>query len=192
MFPAYSSRPLAALSVQIMAVPPGMLSKVTETARGFPPSLWAHMLRDERMAEGVAASLASLRTAGWAVKELRIEPTALRDDTLAARLPNVTAEASAAVAAALTGAGLVDEEGMLSEDPRRGRWREALRGAGLLAEDGSWGGDSLKADASPLAEELNVLWAAHEICADVIGETLAFFEEALRGGGEPAANVTVS
>ena len=36
--------------------------------------------------------------------------------------------------------------------------------------------DSLQADESAVAEELNVAWAAHEITADFMAQTLAWIE----------------
>jgi hypothetical protein len=38
-------------------------------------------------------------------------------------------------------------------------------------------GDSLVADKSPIAEELNVAWAMHEITAEFIERTLDWFAE---------------
>ena len=44
--------------------------------------------------------------------------------------------------------------------------------------------DSLQADESAVAEELNVAWAAHEITADFMAQTLAWIES--KGGAHEA------
>lgn len=72
-----------------------------------------------------------------------------------------------AVAAALAAAGILKADGFLSSDPRRSRWRDAVRGAapGCAALP-------VAADASALSEALNVAWAAHEIVSEPVGAVL--------------------
>ena len=53
--------------------------------------------------------------------------------------------------------------------------------------------DSLQADESAVAEELNVAWAAHEITADFMAQTLAWIESkggALKAYSRPRAKGT--
>jgi hypothetical protein len=75
------------------------------------------------------------------------------------------------MAAALRDAGLLDSEGYLREDPRRSEWREALRRQAARI------GDSMVPDESPIAEVLNVAYAAHELCADGFDEDMKWLED---------------
>jgi zinc transporter 2 len=161
--------PFAALCVQIMAVSEATL----DTSKGYPPSLWVHMVRDVHMAEGVAGTLSALQKAGFPAAEVRVHPQPLLAGTLAARISGVDNATSARAHAALATAGLLDEEGLLKQDPRRSDWREVLTAAGGV------GGDSFQPDASAVAETLNVLWAVHELTRDALPETMAFFRAAL-------------
>lgn len=150
---------LSALVVQIMAA-----NLEPEAARSYPPSLWIHMPRDARMAAGVAESLRVLRNASRVVEEIRVEPLPLGSFYFSHRIAGFPPNASIAVFTALRGAGLINDAGFLVDDPRRTEWRAALWDRGLNASQ--LGGDTLAPDASPIAEELNVAWAGHEITAD--------------------------
>ena len=180
---------VAALEVQIMGAEPEALLATPPPEHGpYPPSRWTHMPRDANMAGFVAEALQALKGAGLDVEESRIEPLPITPHFFADRVPGVTPEASAAAEAALREAKLLDADGFLVQDPRAGggaAWRGAL---GTLAR-GGLGGDTLAADASPVAEELNVAWASHEIVADDINATLAFFKRhaAPRAVAEDAA-----
>jgi hypothetical protein len=85
--------------------------------------------------------------------------------------PAVRLAESARMAAALRDAGLLDSEGYLREDPRRSEWREALRRQAARI------GDSMVPDESPIAEVLNVAYAAHELCADGFDEDMKWLED---------------
>jgi hypothetical protein len=165
---------VSALCVQIMgAAPESLLPRAGAT---FPPSRWVHMPRDAAMASFVASALTALQSAEQTAEEARVAPQRVTPDFLALRVASIDANASAAVAAALQAAGLLDGEGFLRADPRRSDWRAAL--SSLPA--GTLRGDTLAADASPIAEELNVAWAQHEIVSDGINDTLAFFKRHAR------------
>ena len=172
MLPQYVPH-VAALEVQIMGAEPEALLAAPPPAHGpYPPSRWTHMPRDANMAGFVAEALQALKGAGLETEESRIQPQPITPRFFSDRVPGVTPDASAAAEAALREAKLLDADGFLLTDPRAGgaAWRGALGGLarGL--------GDSLAADASPVAEELNVAWASHEIVADDINATLAFFK----------------
>lgn len=166
---------IAAISVQIMgASPDSLLAPLPPGFGSFPPSQWVHMPRDEPMLKYVEAALGGLKAAGLETEEVRVEPRRLTPDFLAERVEGLPAEVSAAVHGALLQAGLLNAEGSLKSDPRSGggaEWRAAL--AALPAD--TLRNDTLVADASPIAEELNVAWAKHEIVADPMNDTLAFF-----------------
>jgi hypothetical protein len=189
---------VSALCVQIMGAAPESL--LPRAGASFPPSRWVHMPRDAAMASFVASALTALQSAEQTAEEARVAPQRVTPDFLASRVPSIDANASAAVAAALQAAGLLDAEGFLRADPRRSDWRAALQGlpAGTLRSD------TLAADASPIAEELNVAWAQHEIVSDGINDTLAFFKRHARprsssgsgeaggeAGGSSSGNATV-
>lgn len=165
---------LAAVNVQIMGADPQQLLQPLPAGHGaYPPSRWTHMPRDAQMAGFVDAALQGLRAAGLEAEEARVGPLPITPAFLAQRVAGLAPETSAKVEAALRDAGLLDKEGFLVRDPRAGggaEWRSALAPLqGLL------GPDALRADASAVAEELNLAWAEHEITADDINATLAFF-----------------
>jgi hypothetical protein len=166
---------LSAICVQIMGASPDVLLSPLPSGFGsFPPSRWVHMPLDAAMSGFVAAALSGLQAAGLVAEEVRVAPQRLTPDFLAERIDGLPAEVSAAVHGALQGAGLLDKEGFLKSDPRKGGgadWRAAL----AALPPSTLGSDSLVADVSPIAEELNVAWANHEIVADGVNDTLAFF-----------------
>lgn len=155
---------LAGVCSQIMAVPARML------AAPFPPTVLVHMPRDPRTARAVEMLLQALQRLAPRVREIRALPLRIDDGFFAARIGGISAQRSAALARALKSAGLLDASGALASDPRRSRWRSAVRGLVPPAED------TLVSDASPISEELNVAYAMHEIVADQIDETLDFLQ----------------
>lgn len=200
--PRLIPRPVAAVVVQIMAADPARLllggdqgggrgggdgllqqgpsaSKLASTLAPYPPSLWIHMPRDERMAAGVAATVAGLSSAGRVAVALPVLPLAVADAFFSDRIPGIDAAASAAAVAALRAAGLLNSTGYLVDDPRRSGWRDALAPLARRLR-----GDTLEPDASAVAEELNVAWARHEITADFVQATSAFLRA--HGGLAPA------
>jgi hypothetical protein len=60
---------------------------------------------------------------------------------------------------------MIDEDGFLSQDPRRSDWRSIL-------QDYAKGGDSLVADRSPLSEVLNAASGMHEMTRNGVKEAL--------------------
>lgn len=195
LLPFYSGTPFAALSIQIMALPPARLTAPLPDKRLYPPSLWVHMPRDAHTAEKVAADVAALRSQGSVAEELEVQPQALTPLFLASRIRGVSPNSSMAAVQALQDADLLDQAGMLRADPRRSSWRQVLQRAG--AEEGL-GMHALSHDAAPLAEVMNVAWASHEIVGgdDVVSATMAFFARhgsngTAQGGTEtPLAQVT--
>ncbi len=179
LLPFHARTRFAALCIQIMGVPPDMLTAPLPDGAGagassnaaYPPSLWVHMPRDGRIASVVRADVDALRQAGAVAEEIRIEPQAVTPTFLSDRVRGVSPDASAAAREALRAAGLLNGTGFLLSDPRRSEWRHALRNVTRPA----LANDTLAPDASPIAEELNVAWAAHELTADAMNETLAFF-----------------
>ena len=161
----------------------------------YPPVVFSHMSRDAATARSVDASRAYLESVGVPVRVTELAPqpvddaffhrkltrfaaaTSGGDSEAAAALgvptlePAVRLAESARMAAALRDAGLLDSEGYLREDPRRSEWREALRRHAARI------GDSMVPDESPIAEVLNVAYAAHELSADGFDEDMKWLED---------------
>lgn len=140
-----------------------------------PPTVFIHMpVRDKMTAEGVAMTRMSMRASGVPVAEFHCKPLPITDNFFAERMDNVTLQQSKALSGALRKASLLDVDGQLRADPRREPyvWRQALLQTGVpqALED------SLEADLSGLSEEMNVAWAAHEMCASFASEMLEFCE----------------
>eukprot|EP00191_Tetraselmis_sp_GSL018_P020722 CAMPEP_0177593740 /NCGR_PEP_ID=MMETSP0419_2-20121207/9349_1 /TAXON_ID=582737 /ORGANISM="Tetraselmis sp., Strain GSL018" /LENGTH=379 /DNA_ID=CAMNT_0019084883 /DNA_START=75 /DNA_END=1214 /DNA_ORIENTATION=- len=176
--------PFAAVCSQIMAAPPNVFraSNIGDAEEGrtwkYPPTLFVHMPRDSRTAARVKHGLSVLHKEKVPAKELRVMPKPLTPSFLSERITSMPKDTSAAIYAVLREAGTIDERGFLREDPRSptSGWREALR---ALQGRPGLAGDSLAPDESPIAEELNVLYARHEIVSDFMQETLDWFEASL-------------
>ena len=139
----------------------------------YPPAAFVHMPRDARNARRVDEAVERLERLGRPVVALTAGPQAVTEAFVEQRLPKGGPKGEAAgVVAALGAAALLDAEGLLVEDPRRSRWREALRRAGAVPDEAR---DALQADASPLAEALNVAWAQHEYTAEHFDAVLDFW-----------------
>ena len=165
---------LAGVCCMIMALPLPALEALAARA-AFPRAVvFDHMPRDARTAAAVAANVALLRglPGGPRVTELRI-PAAPVDAALLARA-GLPPAAAAAAARALEAGGFLDDRRGLRDDPRRSAWRRAVRP--VLDAHGVT--DTLVPDQSPLAEVMNVAFAAHEIAATNVDATLDAFAAA--------------
>ena len=197
LLPTYTQPPhppWRAVAVQIMGVPPDMLSMAPTTSSSsdgnastpapYPPSLWVHMPRDAALGELVSSDLAALHAANVTAEEVQVHPLPVTPRFLTQRIGGLTNETAAAVHVALVGADLLDGAGFLRQDPRRSAWREALAAAGVLDANSTLAGrDTLAPDESALAEVLNLAYAVHEICGtpEVTDRMLDFFSESVTG-----------
>jgi hypothetical protein len=164
---------VSATCVMIMgSMPEPLLAPLPPGHGVYPPSRWVHMPRDTAMSVYVESAVSALKQAGHDTEEVLLHKLPITPDFLSSRVEGLSAEASAAIAAALVQAGLTDGGGHLKADPRRSAWRAALSGL----PPGTLGADTLAADVSPIAEELNVAWAKHEFSAEGIEDTLEFFQ----------------
>ncbi|MEW5313283.1 MAG: hypothetical protein WDW38_004865 [Sanguina aurantia] len=169
--------PLAGVCSQISGVSPALLQAHHARFEGetvghrYPPTMFVHMPRDAKTAQLVAADIAALRR----VVQILVAPSAMNATTLSDRCaPEIGKGASAEIFKALTKQGILDAQGFLSQDPRGTAWREALRKEELAGmESMRWA-----PDLSPVSEELNVMFAGHEIVSDTTGAMLDFFERA--------------
>jgi len=173
---------MRAVVSQIMAIPPQML--ISQGYQPFPPVLFLHMARDARTAALVDKCLRKLKASGLKAAAIEVPPLAIDDSFFAHRIASLGTATSQRLRRVLDKAGLLDAAGKLIDDPRGSAWRDAVRGASGLLEQlpGIAPGvaDSLQADESAVAEELNVAWAAHEITADFMAQTLAWIDS--KGG----------
>merc|ERR1711957_575697 len=138
-----------------------------------PPTLFIHMPRDERTAARVTPTVERLRKAGVPAAELHCKPLPITDAYFAERIEGVSLEQSAKLAQVLRGAGYLDSDNLLKDDPRGfDEWVDALQSTGVPQALQ----DSLERDGSRLNEEMNVAWAMHEMCATFVDEMLDFCE----------------
>ena len=161
---------LDAVCCAIMALAPRELEFLAANPKFPRVAVFDHMPRDARTARAAAANVALLRAAGRAAVELRVAPRAVDGAFLGDRagLPRGAADDAAA---ALAAAGLLAADGSLADDPLRSAWRGVLRP--VLARHGV--ADALVADASAVAELMNVAYGEHELAATNIGAILDAF-----------------
>lgn len=163
----------------------------------YPPVLFIHMPRDTHVAYLVAKNMEELKAIGTPASELRVHPQPLTPLYLAQRCaPEVDEATSRAVYEAFKSTGLLDPSGYLLHNPRGGRgrgrtpWQAAIQahvpGAERLR---------LSPDASPISEELNLLYAQHELCSETTTDMLDWFEgfggsgrQGAQGGDSAAAS----
>ena len=102
------------------------------------------------------------------IKQIRLPPLEISEAFFSERIVEVTKDQSNAIMQSLKGAGFLDAEGLLREDPRRSAWRALVRPHVPQIQD------SLEADQSPISEVLNVAYAKHEMARDGVEEALEF------------------
>lgn len=141
----------------------------------YTPHVFTHMAyRDGRTAQMVASSMSKLQRMGVSCTDFRVDPKAVTPEFLTDALPHLNRTVASEIVAALNAAGYLDAVWRLTSDPRESSWRKALQQLGHQI------GDTLVADVSPLAEELNRAWAGHEITSEYYAESLHFLEQSLR------------
>ncbi|KAI0558194.1 hypothetical protein FGB62_228g013 [Gracilaria domingensis] len=141
----------------------------------YAPHVFTHMAsRDGHTAKMVASSMTRLLNMGVPCAEFKADAKPVTAKFLADSIPHVNESLAFEIVSALNAAGHLDSVWHLKSDPRQSLWRNVVQHLQNKM------GDFLIADASPLSEELNRAWAAHEITAEYIVETLNFFEKTLR------------
>ncbi len=141
----------------------------------FPPSQWLSMERDKALHARIEAVVSKLKSSGALVELIRIKPLALKYNFFSDRITGLSELLSAKIYNLFLNAKIIDKKGFLLEDPRASSWRESL--SSISAEISP---DSLIADKSPIAEEMNVAFAFHEITSDFMDKTFAFFDNAAK------------
>jgi hypothetical protein len=155
----------------VIQIAPGPTGLTTRQLNEYPPTVFSHMPRDTRTEEFVASSIRELHAAGMRnVRESQLQPQPIEDDYFYhASFGKITLEESTGMANTLRTFNLVDENNMLTDDPRAfdADHVEALR---LHAPE--W--DSLLADQSDVRELLNVAYAVHELSAGTFSSDFAW------------------
>jgi hypothetical protein len=143
------------------------------------PTVVITMNRDAFTDAAAAAAVQELADRKVPVRHIRLPPRPVTADFFAKRIHSVNADSSSQMVQALHDAGMLSDDGMLTEDPRRSNWRRVLAPVVLATTDTDTINDSLIADRSPIAEVLNVAWGMHEMTRDGVPEALAFLLEQL-------------
>jgi predicted esterase len=174
MLASHSAPRFTAITSQIMALYPAeeeMELRIRQSSHPYPPTLFVHMPRDEMTARAVSECRSVLTNHNIPTKEIQIKPSPLTPsfffDSIGEEVP---LEQSEAIFQAFKKHNIIDIQGFLIHDPRSSGWREALESLPfhqLLRLD---------PDASPIFEELNVLWAMHEIISSSTEEMIDWFE----------------
>lgn len=156
-------------------VAPSATTSHSSHSSSMHPQVFTHMAtRDTRTADQVGRDITKIESAKFAALSLAVQPIPITKEFLSIAFLNSgfpwwDDKLIEDVHKAITDGGLLDSSGHLVEDPRRSNWRSVLK---HLADRMN---DSLVADRSPLSEELNRAWGAHEMTADRFDETLDFF-----------------
>eukprot|EP00899_Mesostigma_viride_P008464 jgi/Mesvir1/17619/Mv08845-RA.1 len=148
--------PVDAVVVQIMRAVRQDNTKPAYGGAPYPPVLFVTMQRDVRTTHIVNQQAEILVSAGRKADVIVVPPMRLTPDFFSERIEGFPRASSQAIHDALLASGLLDEEGFLTTDPRRSRWRDSV----LLAVPELHG--SLKPDASPVSELMNRAYAMHE------------------------------
>lgn len=161
-------------------------------SRPPPPTAFSHMPRDDLTAHAVKTGMEQLESSfGITMVEWTLEPIPLHARFFSDRIANVTVEQSAAIFSALKEGGQLDAAGMLKFQPRSGVWKMSIRADPAASAVIKALGDTLVADASPVAEEMNVAFAHHEISADHMPKVFEWLRE-VAPGTSPTWNDAVS
>ena len=160
---------LGGMCIQIMA--PDISFQMNQMV--FPPSFWIYMQKDSMTARRVADNMDKLRKSHALVESALAKQIPLSKSFFSNRITGMSPVVSEQIFDAFRTEGLITDVGYLRQDPRHSNWRLAIDHLKDALKP-----DSLIADQSPIAEELNVAYALHEITADFMDETLIFFDKA--------------
>jgi hypothetical protein len=160
---------LAGMCIQINA--PDITFQMNQMP--FPPSQWIYMEKDTQTAKQVVANVDALKRSGALVESVHAKQIALTNSFFSDRIKDLTPAVSEAIYDAFKANSVITDVGYLRQDPRHSDWRHALEPMTENLKP-----DSLAADKSPISEELNVAYAMHELTAEHMDATLAFFDKA--------------
>jgi len=109
------------------------------------------------------------RKFGYNIRSRFLSPLPITPTFFADRIESISPKTSSLMVVALQEAELIDESGMLLENPRGSPWRKCLQKFAMS--------DSLVADVSPISEVMNVAFAQHEMSSEFVDEMIDFFKE---------------
>ena len=135
-----------------------------KTAR---PGVYITMNRDVRSDHSAEAAVQKMKEGGVQAKHIRLGPVALNDRFFSDRIHVYNQVQSEKMVQALRDAKMLDTSGMLKDSPRVSSWRSIVR---PLVDKS----DTLRADASPVSEVMNVAYGQHEMSRDGVEEALRF------------------
>ncbi|KAG2484089.1 hypothetical protein HYH03_017108 [Edaphochlamys debaryana] len=152
---------------------------VDQIETAWPPTALVHMARDAVLSGVFKLNMAELQELEIPALEVPVYPQPLTPLYLAQRcVPEVDETGSMAIYAALQKGGFINAEGYLNANPRLvTAWRDMIINAGIKAAGG--GELRLGPEASPISEELNLLYASNELTSEALTDILDFFEKAL-------------
>ncbi|KAG6502375.1 hypothetical protein ZIOFF_042267 [Zingiber officinale] len=134
---------------------------------GYPPTLFVHMPKDMCAKRLIEKNMASLKKKGVSVKEVRCLEFPLTRTLLTERIPGLDEAISASVLELFQEKGFIDKRGYLKSDGRATRWKQALKEKDPSMEKYEW---------LDHVEELNLVFAYHEMTSLPIGDILDWFE----------------
>ncbi|KAG2437736.1 hypothetical protein HYH02_011113 [Chlamydomonas schloesseri] len=145
----------------------------------WPPTALVHMPRDSHIAQLVDINMKELKALNIPYLEIQIPPQPLTPLYMAQRCaPEVDEATSKALYEALKAADYLDADGFLRHNPRLAPdWRMILQRANVPGVTS--GKLRLEPDLSPIAEELNHLYGAHEISSESTTDLLDWWEKSL-------------
>lgn len=143
------------------------------SGNAYPPVVFTHMgVLDSGTAVAVSAAMAGLSRCSIPSAQFTVRPMLVTPLYLLQAMPQWPLSLVERVTKALQDVDILGPSFKLLRNPRQSDWRSALD-APLKIELAQLG-DNLVADLSPLSEELNRAWGAHEITADYFEDAFAF------------------
>ena len=138
------------------------------------------MNRDERTNRAAASAVQQLKEGMKIVEHIRLPPLPVSESFFVDRIGSdiYSNQESKTMVQALRTAGLLDNSGFITADPRQSNWRSVLQAYAK-------GGDSLVADRSPLSEVLNAAYGMHEMTRNGVKEALELCRLGSREAGTP-------
>lgn len=146
------------------------------------PHVFTHMhVRDDSTAVRVRDALGEFSKRRLPATHFEVPPRPVTPVFLREAVPHWSEKTVTSVITELRRSMLLDDKYFLKKDPRGGAWREVLQ---HLREQLN---DSFVADKSPLSEELNRAWGAHEITSEFFPDALSFLEVSAIGLSVPSS-----
>eukprot|EP00271_Cylindrocystis_brebissonii_P015516 TRINITY_DN38427_c0_g1_i1.p1 TRINITY_DN38427_c0_g1~~TRINITY_DN38427_c0_g1_i1.p1 ORF type:complete len:499 (+),score=39.80 TRINITY_DN38427_c0_g1_i1:719-2215(+) len=145
----------------------------------YPPSLFVHMPRDERTADGVQEAISLLKSNGVNAAELQCPEIPLSDTFFSERIECIDKDTSRQIFEALRSSSAVGEDGRLARDGRALDWSDILKRQNVDLSSACKG----HRYTDFIEEELNMAYAYHEMTSLNSSSMFDWFENKCEGGG---------